>query len=85
MPGPMVELMVMPLMYLPLAADGLAFTTLVMTVMAFSTSFCGGKEILPTGTWTRAVLSVRNSTLPALISLIAAVTSLVTVPVLDSA
>ena len=58
----------MPLMYLPLAAEGLALTTEVMTVMALSTSFCGSNESLPTGTWTSAVLSVRNSTLPALIS-----------------
>src|SRR5271156_2066496 len=78
----MVELSVMPRMYLPLAADGLARTTLLMTVVALSISFCGGKESLPTGTCTRAVLSVRNSTLPALISRMPAATSLVTVPVL---
>src|ERR1700679_1413775 len=82
MPGPIVELMVMPLTYLPLAADGLAFSTELMTVMALSTSFCGSNESLPTGTWTSAVLSVRNSTLPALISRMAATTSVVTVPVL---
>src|SRR5712672_2981114 len=81
MPGPIVERIVTPLMYLPLAADGFAVTTLVMTVIALSTSFCGSNESLPTGTWTSAVLSVRNSTLPALISLTAPATSVVTVPV----
>src|SRR5436309_12730496 len=68
--------------YLPLAAAGLALITLVITVLAFSTSLSDVNEILPTGTCTRAVLSVRNSTLPALISLIALATSVVTVPVL---
>src|ERR1019366_5639989 len=82
MPGPMVELINMPLTYLPLAADGLAFSTELMTVMALSTSFCGSNESLPTGTCTSAVLSVRNSTLPALISRMAETTSVVTVPVL---
>src|SRR2546426_6767333 len=67
-PGPMVELSVHPLMYLPLATAGLALITLVITTVAFSISFSGGNEILPTGTWTRAVLSVRNSTLPAFTS-----------------
>src|ERR1700744_1234463 len=77
----MVEPRVMPFTYLPLAAEGLARITLVITVSALSTSFCDGKESLPTGTCTSAVLSVRNSILPALISLTAAVTSEVTVPV----
>src|SRR5579864_2280989 len=80
-PGPMLEERYAPLMYLPFAADGLAFTTLEMIVVAFSTSLLAGNEILPTGTCTRAVLSVRNSTFPALISLIALATSNVTVPV----
>src|SRR5258708_20859091 len=69
------------LMYLPLAAAGLALITLAITVVALSTSFSGVKEILPTGTWTSAVLSVRNSTLPALISFTALAMSVVTVPV----
>src|ERR1017187_6722257 len=69
-------------MYLPLAAEGLARTMDEMTVVAFSTSFSGGKLSLPTGTCTRLVLSARNSTLPALISLTAEATSRVTVPVL---
>src|ERR1017187_5754517 len=68
-------------MYLPFATEGLALITLVITVAAFSTSFCASNEILPTGTCTSAVLSVRNSTLPALVSLTAAATSNVTVPV----
>src|SRR5258705_129714 len=36
MPGPIVELSVTPLMYLPLAAEGFALTTLEMTVIARS-------------------------------------------------
>src|ERR1051326_516008 len=68
-------------MYLPLATAGLAFTTLEITAVAFSTSLSGVKEILPTGTCTSAVLSVRNSTLPALISFTALAMSNVTVPV----
>src|SRR5580658_11135583 len=78
----MVELSVTLLMYLPLAAEGLARTIDRITVVAFSTSLSGEKLSLPTGTWTRAVLSARNSTLPALISFTAAATSWVTVPVL---
>src|SRR6202140_4575941 len=69
-------------MYLPLAAAGFARTTLEITAVAFSTSLCGVNEIFPTGTCTSAVLSVRNSTLPALISLTAVAMSKVTVPVL---
>src|ERR1051326_6927490 len=78
----MVDEMYAPLMYLPLATDGLALTTLDITAVAFSTSLSGVNEILPTGTCTRAVLSVRNSTLPALISFTAFAMSNVTVPVL---
>src|SRR6267154_5312121 len=81
MPGPIVELRVQPLMYLPLATDGLALITLVITTLAFSISFAGVNEILPTGTCTSAVLSVRNSTLPAFTSCTALATSKVTVPV----
>src|SRR5215467_5458281 len=69
-------------MYLPLAAAGLARTTLEITAVAFSTSLSGVNEIFPTGTCTKAVLSVRNSTLPALISFTALAMSKVTVPVL---
>ena len=68
-------------MYLPFATDGFAFTTLVITTVAFSTSLSGENEILPTGTCTSAVLSVRNSTLPAFTSCTALATSMVTVPV----
>ena len=68
-------------MYLPFATDGLALITLVITIVAFSTSFSGVNEILPTGTCTSAVLSVRNSTLPAFTSFTALATSKVTVPV----
>src|SRR5438477_9771011 len=68
-------------MYLPLATVGLALITLLISTVAFSTSFSGENEILPTGTCTSAVLSVRNSTLPALTSCTALATSNVTVPV----
>src|SRR5579864_5415421 len=81
MPGPIVELSVHPLMYLPLATEGFALMTLVITTVAFSTNLSGVNEILPTGTCTRAVLSVRNSTLPAFTSCTAFATSKVTVPV----
>src|SRR5438270_9728762 len=80
-PGPIDELRVQPLMYLPLATDGLALITLVMTVVALSISLSGVNEILPTGTCTSAVLSVRNSTLPAFTSFTACATSKFTVPV----
>src|SRR5258708_10887978 len=69
------------LMYLPLAAAGLALITLAITVVALSTSLSGVNEILPTGTWTSAVLSVRNSTLPAFISFTALAMSVGTVSV----
>ena len=46
----MVEQMVTLLTYLPLAAAGLAFTTALSSELAFSTSFCSSKLILPTGT-----------------------------------
>src|SRR5207237_1971195 len=81
MPGPMLELKEQPFTYLPLATDGLALITLVIRVLAFSTSFSGGNEIFPTGTCTSAVLSVLNSTLPAFTSCTARATSNVTVPV----
>src|SRR5664279_3772441 len=67
-PGPIVELRKHPLMYLPLATDGLALITLVIRTVAFSINLSGEHEILPTGQCTSAVLSVRNSTLPALTS-----------------
>src|SRR5271166_2929237 len=67
-PGPMVELNVQPLMYLPLATDGLALITLVISTVALSINLSGENDIFPTGTCTSAVLSVRNSTLPAFTS-----------------
>src|SRR5579871_3580635 len=81
-PGPMVEQMVVLLTYLPLATAGLALMTAEIRLAAFSTSLTASKLSLPTGAWIMPVLSTRNSTLPALISLIALVTSVVTVPVL---
>src|SRR3984885_15407302 len=80
-PGPMVELSAQPLMYLPLATDGLALITLVISTVALSISLAGVNEILPTGQCTSAVLSVRNSTFPAFTSCTALATSMVTVPV----
>src|ERR1039458_1306481 len=80
-PGPIVELNVQPLMYFPLATDGLALITLVISTVAFSMSLSGENEIFPTGQCTSAVLSVRNSTLPAFTSCTALATSIVTVPV----
>jgi len=78
----MVELMVIPLTYLPLATDGLAFSTALMTVIALSISFFGSNDSLRRGhvpaRFIRAELD-----LAALISLIAETTSVVTVPVLD--
>src|ERR1035438_2506047 len=77
----MVEQRVALLTYLPLAAAGLALTTALNRLEAFSTNFSDVKLILPTGAWMIPVLSTRNSTLPALISLTAFATSWVTVPV----
>ena len=67
--------------YLPFAAAGLARTMLSISAAALSTRFCGGNDVLPTGAWTMPVLSTRNSTLPALISVTACATFGVTVPV----
>src|SRR6267142_4330016 len=77
----MVELSVQPLMYLPFATDGLALITLVIRTVALSISLAGVNEIFPTGQWTNAVLSVRNSIFPAFTSCTALPTSKVTVPV----
>src|SRR5207245_6917696 len=53
-PGPIEEERNALLMYLPLAALGLAFTTLVMMVVALSTRLFAGTLFLPTGTCTSA-------------------------------
>src|ERR1700684_3868218 len=68
-------------MYLPFATDGLALITLVISTVALSISLSAENEIFPTGQGTSAVLSVRNSTLPAFTSCTALATSKVTVPV----
>src|SRR3989338_4389179 len=81
-PGPIVEERVMLLTYFPLAATGLALTTAEIRAWAFSTRRSGENLVFPTGAWMMAVLSTRNSTLPALISRIAVLTSKVTVPAL---
>src|ERR687896_666667 len=80
-PGPIVEDTVTDLRYLPLAAGGFALTTLSTSACALATRFSVVNDILPTGACTMPVLSTRNSTLPALISLIACATFGVTVPV----
>ena len=54
-----------------MAADGFALTTLSTSACALAIRFCAGTTILPIGAWTMPVLSTRNSTLPALISLTA--------------
>src|SRR5450759_2742131 len=77
----MVEHTVALLTYLPLATAGFALITAAIRLDAFSTSFSAEKLTLPTGAWMMPVLSTRNSTLPALISLMALTTSTVTVPV----
>ena len=67
--------------YLPLAAAGLALTTLSTRAWALATSLAVSNDHLPIGAWTMPVLSTRNSTLPALISRTALAMSVVTVPV----
>src|SRR5450432_1996044 len=81
-PGPIVDDSVTLLRYLPLAAAGFALTMLSTSAWALATSESVANDVLPTGAWMMPVLSTRNSTLPALISLIALATSTVTVPVL---
>src|SRR5690606_31500636 len=66
--------------YVPLAAAGLAFIIASMMVSRFSFSFSVPKDFLPMGTWIMADLSTLYSTLPALMSLTALATSMVTVP-----
>src|SRR5260370_30661203 len=78
----MVEQTVALFTYLPLATAGFALITAAIRLDAFSTSLSAEKLALPTGAWMMPVLSTRNSTLPALISLTALATSMVTVPVL---
>ena len=80
-PGPIVDDSVTLFRYLPLAAAGFAFTILSTSACALATSESVAKEVLPSGAWMMPVLSTRNSTLPALISLTALAMSMVTVPV----
>ena len=71
MPGPIVDDSVTLLRYLPFAAAGLAFTMLSTSACVLAISDSAGNEVFPTGAWMMPVLSTRNSTLPALISLTA--------------
>src|SRR6185436_13600486 len=80
-PGPIVDDNVTVLRYLPLAAGGFALTMLSTSAWALATSESLANDALPTGAWMMPVLSTRNSTLPALISLTALAMSAVTVPV----
>src|SRR5512140_2098998 len=80
MPGPIVEERTTERMYFPFAVAGFAFWTAESSASVFSTSCFSPKEIFPTGTWMMAVLSTRNSILPALSSVTALPTSNVTVP-----
>ena len=66
----------------PLAVAGFALMTASISVRRLAPSCSSVKEALPSGQWIIAVLSTRYSTLPALISLMALVRSMVTVPVL---
>src|SRR6185503_1050566 len=68
--------------YLPLAVEGFALTIASSNALALSVILSASKETLPTPTWITPVLSTRYSTLPALVSLTAVLTSNVTVPVL---
>src|SRR5262247_2519311 len=80
-PGPIVDDTVTLFKYFPFAAAGFALTMLSTSAWAFSTSELAANDILPSGAWMMPVLSTRNSTLPALISLTAFAMSAVTVPV----
>src|SRR5437879_2132538 len=80
-PGPIVDDTVTLRRNLPFAAAGFAFTMLSTKAWAFAMSELAANDILPTGAWMIPVLSTRNSTLPALISLTARAISGVTVPV----
>src|SRR6476660_1072166 len=81
-PGPIVDDIVTLFRYLPLAADGFALTMLSTSAWTLAISESAENDVLPTGAWMMPVLSTRNSTLPALISLTAFAMSTVTVPVL---
>ena len=65
-----------------MAAAGFARTTASTNTFRFSSSFSSPKDFLPIGTWMMLERSTRYSTLPALISSIALVMSIVTVPLL---
>ena len=66
---------------LALGRGGFALTMLSSSAVALSIRFCDENDVFPTGACTMPVLSTRNSTLPALISLTACATFGVTVPV----
>src|SRR4030066_1101742 len=70
MPGPMVDVRVIRLMYEPLADAGRAFLMASIRAARLSYSCSLVKDAFPIGTCRLAVLSTRNSTRPALDSLI---------------
>src|SRR6266436_3296811 len=81
-PGPIVELMEIFFRYVPLAPAGLALTTESMRARTLAAMAFSSKLALPTPACTMPAFSTRNSTAPPLASLIACVTSIVTVPTL---
>src|SRR5262245_64393627 len=80
-PGPIVDESVTLFRYFPLAAAGFALTMLSTSACALAISEAAANDVLPTGAWMIPVLSTRNFTLPALISLTALAMSVVTVSV----
>src|SRR5262245_6897219 len=79
-PGPIVVETTSARRYVPLEAEGLARMIDSMTVMALATSWSVWNDRFPTETCTLPTLSTRYSTLPALASRTARLTSKVTVP-----
>src|SRR5699024_4693408 len=79
-PGPMVGAKVMLLKYCPFRLLGRALLMASIRVWKLSANCSSVKEAFPIGTWIMFVLSNLYSILPALISLTALVTSMVTVP-----
>src|SRR5699024_3962467 len=79
-PGPIVDVRVTLFRYWPLTAAGLAVLIASISVWKLSANCSSVKEALPIGTWMMFVLSSLYSILPALMSLIAFGTSIVTVP-----
>src|SRR4051812_18819848 len=69
-------------MYEPLAVTGFIFFKVLIRAWALAARSVSEKDILPMTAWTLPPASLRNSILPAVYSLTAVVTSVVTVPAL---